>query len=614
MHRVVGDAIERLYAANTSVHLADLSYHFYIGEVWEKALTYSRKAGDQALSLYSQREAIVSYSRAMVAARELGLTITPELLSARGHAYEILGDFKSALDDFEQALKIAQQEQDGQAEWQILIDLGNLWAGREYQRAGEYFELAEEVAHRLGRRTLQAHSLNRLGNWSVNIGKTSRGLILHRMALKIFEDDQDEQGMADTHDLLGMAIMHDGDLVESFKEYQQAIQLFRKLEDKQGLISALTGSSNTLNWNETNDAPPISVQENYQQSMEALELARQTSWAAGEAFIEWTIALNFANRGMFGEAMQRASNALKLATEIEHRQWVAASQHALGYIHLQMLQPETAIQWFELALAFAMRLGSAWWQGGITASLASAYILNKEPNKARAILDAELNRETLEDTLAKQRMLWAKGNLLLAENKPKEALLIVDKLLSFRPTHTESSFPFLLRLKGQALATLKKEREAVQVLEQARQIASQREALPLLWQIHAQLGQLYKNLKENEKSESEIQYARQVLQTLEGNIQDEFLQQEFMAHALEYLPKDRLLTKRQSEAGKFGGLTTREREVTRYLSQGISNREIAEILVLSERTVENHVQNILNKLGFDSRSQIAVWAVERGLV
>ena len=61
-----------------------------------------------------------------------------------------------------------------------------------------------------------------------------------------------------------------------------------------------------------------------------------------------------------------------------------------------------------------------------------------------------------------------------------------------------------------------------------------------------------------------------------------------------------------AESEKFGGLTTRERDVARCLSQGKSNREIAEELVLSERTVEHHVGNVLKKLGFESRSQIAV--------
>ncbi len=50
-----------------------------------------------------------------------------------------------------------------------------------------------------------------------------------------------------------------------------------------------------------------------------------------------------------------------------------------------------------------------------------------------------------------------------------------------------------------------------------------------------------------------------------------------------------------------------------YIAQGRTNREIAAALVLSERTVDTHVTNILNKLGFDSRSQVAAWAVRVGL-
>jgi pimeloyl-ACP methyl ester carboxylesterase/DNA-binding CsgD family transcriptional regulator len=60
-------------------------------------------------------------------------------------------------------------------------------------------------------------------------------------------------------------------------------------------------------------------------------------------------------------------------------------------------------------------------------------------------------------------------------------------------------------------------------------------------------------------------------------------------------------------------LTTREREIVTLLAQGKSNREIADLLVVSERTVEGHVSNILSKLGFRSRSQVTAWAVEQGL-
>ena len=62
------------------------------------------------------------------------------------------------------------------------------------------------------------------------------------------------------------------------------------------------------------------------------------------------------------------------------------------------------------------------------------------------------------------------------------------------------------------------------------------------------------------------------------------------------------------------GLTRRELEIAVMVAQGMSNRDMATRLVLAQRTVEGHVENIRTKLGFHSRTQIAAWAVERKLV
>jgi DNA-binding NarL/FixJ family response regulator len=56
------------------------------------------------------------------------------------------------------------------------------------------------------------------------------------------------------------------------------------------------------------------------------------------------------------------------------------------------------------------------------------------------------------------------------------------------------------------------------------------------------------------------------------------------------------------------GLSARERQVALLVSVGLRDRQIAERLVVSERTVHCHVRHILNKLGLTGRGQVAAWA------
>jgi DNA-binding NarL/FixJ family response regulator len=57
-------------------------------------------------------------------------------------------------------------------------------------------------------------------------------------------------------------------------------------------------------------------------------------------------------------------------------------------------------------------------------------------------------------------------------------------------------------------------------------------------------------------------------------------------------------------------LTRREREIATLVARGLSNKQIAVNLVISERTAESHILNILNTRGFNSRTQIASWSAE----
>jgi DNA-binding NarL/FixJ family response regulator len=60
-------------------------------------------------------------------------------------------------------------------------------------------------------------------------------------------------------------------------------------------------------------------------------------------------------------------------------------------------------------------------------------------------------------------------------------------------------------------------------------------------------------------------------------------------------------------------LSEREMEVVELIAQGKTNKEIAESLIIAEKTARNHVSRILTKLGLTRRSQAAAWAIRAGL-
>jgi len=74
---------------------------------------------------------------------------------------------------------------------------------------------------------------------------------------------------------------------------------------------------------------------------------------------------------------------------------------------------------------------------------------------------------------------------------------------------------------------------------------------------------------------------------------------------------DALLARIDAAAHAANPLSPRESEVASLIATAMTNRQIAERLVLSERTVETHVRSILGKLGYSTRTEIAAWSLRR---
>ncbi len=198
--------------------------------------------------------------------------------------------------------------------------------------------------------------------------------------------------------------------------------------------------------------------------------------------------------------------------------------------------------------------------------------------------------------------------------RPARALDILDQLVASAAQRAEGQSSLrVLKLRGEALAALQRPAEAEGAFKTAREIAEAQGVRPVQWRVCVALGKLYHAQGRNTEAEQAFATARSLIEELAATSADESLRDNFLHLAMAMLPHTRPLSPRQAAKQAYGGLTAREREIAALIAQEKFNREIADILVLSERTIETHVSNIMFKLGFTSRRQIATWAIERGL-
>jgi DNA-binding CsgD family transcriptional regulator len=618
LHRTLAETMEQLFAPTLDAHLTELAYHFYEAGVWEQALSYARLAGERALALYAPRVAVEQFTRALKATHYVKASPLALLYRLRGQAYDTLGEFEHARADYERAIHAAHEAGEGEMEWQAVMDLGFLWAGRDYERAGSFFREAVGLAETLSDPTLHAHSLNRLGNWLVNTGQVKEGLEAHQHALDVFQRQHDRAGMAQTYTVLGLAQTWTGDIVQGAQQQQRAIALFRALGDKKGLISTLpsTALSACPAIYETVFMVVRELEECERDAREAVELARQIDWPAGEAFAESSRGVLLASIGQFGRGLAHVHKGLQIAMEIDHQQWICNAHCELGQIYVLMLESALALHHLETGWTLAQTLGSAFFMDSILAYQALAYLQTGQRKQAEATLRAAMPREQEPRTWSERRLAWVWGELALAEGEPQLALQTALHLIATAPGESPQltqPIPRLLKLKGEALVATFRLSEAVEALEEAKRGALLRREVPLLWHIHGSLARVYRLLKREQEASNALVAAREGIESLAQTIDDASLREQFEQRALASLPKEKPISKKRAEAEQFGGLTEREREVATLIAQGKTSREIAERLVVSERTAEVHVSNILGKLGFTSRAQIAAWAVEKGL-
>ena len=360
----------------------------------------------------------------------------------------------------------------------------------------------------------------------------------------------------------------------------------------------------------------ISVEKGIMVSMrDGVRLATDIGWRAGESATRYLLADGLAWRGDFARALRRAREALAIAQELEHLEWQCGARRVLGTIALDLHALPDALAHLESAYDIALRLASATWTRWTAAPLAIALARSGRTERAAAVLDevervirgpADAAAETIPPTLGRRYVALARAEVALAAGAPSDALAALDAGEAVRT-------PCAALLFASASAALERWDDAATWQSAARAEARRQEARPLLWRIGAAEGAVQLAQRNRSEARRSFDAARAAAAALVDSLDEPALVTAFQAHVDAVAPPPAARTRRQRAKAAHGGLTRREQDTAALVAHGKSTRAIARTLGIGERTVEGYVAAALSKLGFGSRSQLAVWAVAQGL-
>jgi non-specific serine/threonine protein kinase len=447
------------------------------------------------------------------------------------------------------------------------------------RHAAFYVRLAEQAEPELHRRDQQ--------RWAARL-EAERGNF--RAALTWLLDSGDVESAARLAAALHWFWFLQGDIFEG-RGWLERILTSRRGLSRGALGRALTASG-MLAWSQGDDgsAQPLLA--------EAVDLLRGIGARQDLAY-----ALHFWGHTAGRQGDHRAAAAAFEESAALYRQvhddWgTAFSLNCLALPTFRLGEHERAIEVFQDSQARLRRIGDRHMLGRSLHMLADVLAERGEFTRAAVLLEESIAfyRE-YGDRWGLLRSLQVLTSLALRQGRFREALpTCKEALVCAKDLGVTDVATWSLVALARVAAALGQEERAVRLLGAS-------EALR-----HTDLPPLLRTLKEQTE-----EAARRAL----GDVRFEAVQRAGQLLMLEEAVDDALsLEPPQDDAaprGPGGALSPREWEVAALVAQGLSNREIGRALFIGRRTVDTHIESILNKLGFSRRAEIAAWIGREGI-
>ncbi len=603
LHRRVGKALEALRRGELDAHLSELALHFSSAAFVEdrpKVVRYSRRAGDRAMRLLAFDEAARSYALALASVNTSAADaheVRLPLLLAMAQAESRAGATAQSKETYLTSASLAREL--GRAQELAMAAIG--YGGRfPWQRAGNDALLVPLLREALetvrGDAALRARLLARLSGALRDEADRTERARLSGEALRLADATPDDSLAAYVRIARYAAIWGPDNHDECLRLAREAAELARRAGDGEEISDA--GWMEVVATLASGDAQTARLIES-QFSQVAVELRQPAQrWYVGviRAVLRLMEGPLPGAEDLIDETLHAGRAALGQDAEVSYRLAIAFLRWEEGRLpDMEGLVARSVSEYPGYRLFRCL--------------LALVHAEAGRPDRAAA-----LAREILElgdDALALDNG-WLFGMTTLAE----VASQVQDGGLAGRLYSRLAPFHHLVaaaageviggsisRSLGQLAATLRRYGDAERHFTEA--LSVHRAMGANVWTAHT----LYDHaamLIERGKT-ADLDRARRLLAKAVPLCEQNgmvLLGAKIAALGVAPAPRPRA-------APTTEGLTTRETEVASLVAHGLSNREIAEKLFLSERTVETHVQNILRKLDCHSRTQVAAWVIAR---
>jgi tetratricopeptide (TPR) repeat protein len=394
--------------------------------------------------------------------------------------------------------------------------------------------MAFELAEKTGQPRLVARSYNRLGNWQLNVERPHEAARCHDQALSIFEFLHDEEGMAETLDLLGMSSMIGGDLARGVHYYQQAIDINRRLGNQLALahclgsqVLAAGGGYQTM----TLPAGPLAGTDLTDQGEQARLVTHELGWRDDESFIDMIMAAHSQAHGHYAHALRAGRDGLAIANEIGHRQWTAANHYALGLTYYDILALPEAIQHLEDGLALSRVIRSQHWVRCHIGMLTVAYVDSQALDLAAGVQPIVSDIRQPPQSIGERLVTYGRACLARAHGDFREALAAIDSVIVaaqlVRPGDPPEPVSLLLLFRGSVYADLGQLDHAEADFRSGLAASVAHGKQPLVWRLRKALGQVLGRQRRTEEADQELDQARALVAELAGEVPDAGLQENF---------------------------------------------------------------------------------------